>query len=107
MSSLLVAYKRNEQVKNILLPEFVQLYFIQPPKEDGKETEVEEVAEKKEEKQEEKEKRETKEVQTAEIKTDNIPQKSPKKIKTVQCKVMLLDGTEYSCDLEVRHEAFI
>ncbi|XP_039563732.1 band 4.1-like protein 2 isoform X11 [Passer montanus] len=73
---------------------------IQPSKEDGKETEVEEVAGKKEEKQEEK--RETKEVQTAEIKIDNIPQKSPKKIKTVQCKVMLLDGTEYSCDLEKR-----
>ncbi|NXM56665.1 E41L2 protein, partial [Illadopsis cleaveri] len=73
---------------------------IQPSKEDGKEAEVEEVAEKKEEKQEEK--RETKEVQTAEIKIDNIPQKSPKKIKTVQCKVMLLDGTEYSCDLEKR-----
>ncbi|NXE33671.1 E41L2 protein, partial [Ptilorrhoa leucosticta] len=76
--------------------------YFGPPKEDSKETEVEEVAEKKEEKQEEKEKRETKEVQTAEIKTDNIPQKSPKKIKTVQCKVMLLDGTEYSCDLEKR-----
>ncbi|NXI20232.1 E41L2 protein, partial [Irena cyanogastra] len=75
---------------------------IQPSKEDGKETEVEEVAEQKEEKQEEKEKRETKEVQTAEIKVDNIPQKSPKKIKTVQCKVMLLDGTEYSCDIEKR-----
>ncbi|XP_039916366.1 band 4.1-like protein 2 isoform X9 [Hirundo rustica] len=75
---------------------------IQPSKGDGKETEVEEVAEKKEEKQEEKEKRETKEVQTAEIKIDNIPQKSPKKLKTVQCKVMLLDGTEYSCDLEKR-----
>uniref|UniRef100_A0A8C0C0M1 Erythrocyte membrane protein band 4.1 like 2 n=1 Tax=Buteo japonicus TaxID=224669 RepID=A0A8C0C0M1_9AVES len=56
----------------------------------------------KEEKQAEKEKRETKEVQTAEIKTESIPQKSPKKIKTVQCKVMLLDGTEYSCDLEKR-----
>ncbi|KAM6279077.1 band 4.1-like protein 2 isoform 6-T7 [Porphyrio hochstetteri] len=65
----------------------------QPAKEDGKETEVEKAAE-------EKEKRETKEVQTAEIKTENIPQKSPKKMKTVQCKVMLLDGTEYSCDLE-------
>uniref|UniRef100_A0A8C5JLN0 Erythrocyte membrane protein band 4.1 like 2 n=1 Tax=Junco hyemalis TaxID=40217 RepID=A0A8C5JLN0_JUNHY len=75
---------------------------IQPSKEDGKETEVEEVAEKKEETQEEKEKRETKEVQTAEIKIDSIPKKSPKKIKTVQCKVMLLDGTEYSCDLEKR-----
>uniref|UniRef100_A0A8C5TCY9 FERM domain-containing protein n=1 Tax=Malurus cyaneus samueli TaxID=2593467 RepID=A0A8C5TCY9_9PASS len=63
---------------------------------------VEEVAEKNEAKEEEKEKRETKEVQTAEIKTDNIPQKSPKKIKTLQCKVMLLDGTEYTCDLEKR-----
>ncbi|XP_035175804.1 band 4.1-like protein 2 isoform X13 [Oxyura jamaicensis] len=69
----------------------------QPAKEDGKETEVEKVAEEKEEKQD-KEKRETKEVQTAEI----ISQKSPKKIKTVQCKVVLLDGTEYSCDLEKR-----
>ncbi|XP_054675601.1 band 4.1-like protein 2 isoform X6 [Grus americana] len=68
----------------------------QSAKEDGKEPEVEKVAEEKEEK----EKRETKEVQTAEIKTENIPQKSPKKMKTVQCKVMLLDGTEYSCDLE-------
>ncbi|NWZ44978.1 E41L2 protein, partial [Brachypodius atriceps] len=76
--------------------------YFGPSKEDGKESEVEEVAEKKEEKQEEKEKRETKEVQTAEIKIDNIPQKSPKKVKTVQCKVMLLDGTEYSCDLEKR-----
>ncbi|NWY58532.1 E41L2 protein, partial [Chionis minor] len=70
------------------------------PAKDVKETEVEKVAEEKEEKQEEK--RETKEVQTAEIKTENIPQKSPKKSKTVQCKVMLLDGTEYSCDLEKR-----
>lgn len=43
-------------------------------------------------------------MQTAEIKTENIPQKSPKKIKTVQCKVVLLDGTEFSCDLEVRHQ---
>ncbi|XP_066850396.1 band 4.1-like protein 2 isoform X14 [Anser cygnoides] len=68
----------------------------QPAKEDGKE-EVEKVAEEKEEKQE-KEKKETKEVQTAEI----ISQKSPKKIKTVQCKVVLLDGTEYNCDLEKR-----
>ncbi|XP_021246260.1 band 4.1-like protein 2 isoform X6 [Numida meleagris] len=66
----------------------------QPAKEDGKEMEVEKVAEEKEEK----EKRETKEVQTAE----SIPQRPPKKIKTVQCKVVLLDGTEYSCDLEKR-----
>uniref|UniRef100_A0A8C3LG51 Erythrocyte membrane protein band 4.1 like 2 n=1 Tax=Chrysolophus pictus TaxID=9089 RepID=A0A8C3LG51_CHRPC len=67
---------------------------VRPAKEDGKEIEVEKVAEEKEEK----EKRETKEVQTAE----SIPQKPPKKIKTVQCKVVLLDGTEYSCDLEKR-----
>ncbi|KAJ7407905.1 Band 4.1-like protein 2 [Willisornis vidua] len=73
---------------------------MQPVKEDGKEVEVEKVAEKKEENEEKQ--RETKEVQTAEIKTDSIPQKSPKKIKTVQCKVMLLDGSEYSCDLEKR-----
>lgn len=66
----------------------------QPAKEDGKEMEVEKVAEEKDEK----EKRETKEVQTAE----SIPQKPPKKIKTVQCKVVLLDGTEYSCDIEKR-----
>ncbi|XP_053917252.1 band 4.1-like protein 2 isoform X10 [Cuculus canorus] len=72
------------------------------PAKDGKETEVEKVEEEKEDKKEEQEKRETKEVQTAEIKTENIHHKSPKKTKTVQCKVMLLDGTEYSCDLEKR-----
>ncbi|NWH81701.1 E41L2 protein, partial [Piaya cayana] len=70
------------------------------PAKDGKETEVEKVEEEKENKEEKE--RETKEVQTAEIKTENIPRKSPRKIKTVQCKVMLLDGTEYSCDLEKR-----
>ncbi|NXX90508.1 E41L2 protein, partial [Centropus bengalensis] len=65
----------------------------------GKEREVEKVEEKKEEKEE---KRETKEVQTAEMKPEIIPQKSPKKVKMVQCKVVLLDGSEYSCDLEKR-----
>ncbi|NXU53473.1 E41L2 protein, partial [Turnix velox] len=72
------------------------------PAKDGKDTQVEKVAEEVEEKQAEKEKRETKEVQTAEITTENIPQKSPKKSKTVHCEVILLDGTEYSCDLEKR-----
>uniref|UniRef100_A0A8C4XXJ0 Erythrocyte membrane protein band 4.1 like 2 n=1 Tax=Gopherus evgoodei TaxID=1825980 RepID=A0A8C4XXJ0_9SAUR len=66
----------------------------------NKEIEVEKVANEQEEKQ--KEKRETKEVQTSEIKMEKAPQKAPKKIKTVLCKVMLLDGTEYSCDLEKR-----
>ncbi|XP_008941344.1 PREDICTED: band 4.1-like protein 2, partial [Merops nubicus] len=80
----------------------VSIAEAQPVKEDGKETKAEKVAEEKEEKKEEEGKRETKEVQTAETKPQHIPQKSPKKIKTVQCKVMLLDGTEYSCDLEKR-----
>nr|XP_056712924.1 band 4.1-like protein 2 isoform X3 [Euleptes europaea] len=43
---------------------------------------------------------ETKEVQTAEVKIERAVQKTPKKIRTVQCKVVLLDGTEYSCELE-------
>lgn len=47
-------------------------------------------------------KRETKEVQTNELKAEKASQKVTKKTKTVQCKVTLLDGTEYSCDLEVR-----
>ncbi|KAM7172730.1 band 4.1-like protein 2 isoform 2-T7 [Macrochelys suwanniensis] len=74
----------------------------QPAKEDSKEIGVEKVADEQEEKQKVEEKRETKEVQTAEIKIEKAPQKAPKKIKTVPCKVMLLDGTEYSCDLEKR-----
>ncbi|XP_073893140.1 band 4.1-like protein 2 isoform X9 [Macaca fascicularis] len=47
-------------------------------------------------------KRETKEVQTNELKAEKASQKVTKKTKTVQCKVTLLDGTEYSCDLEKR-----
>ncbi|NWU09831.1 E41L2 protein, partial [Cephalopterus ornatus] len=86
--------KEKQSVSSAEVPQLV--------KEDGREVEVEKAAEKKEENEEQKETRETKEVQTAEIKTDDIPRKSPKKIKTVQCKVMLLDGTEYSCDLEKR-----
>uniref|UniRef100_G3TNU1 Erythrocyte membrane protein band 4.1 like 2 n=1 Tax=Loxodonta africana TaxID=9785 RepID=G3TNU1_LOXAF len=42
----------------------------------------------------------TKEVQTNELRADKISQKATKKTKTVQCKVILLDGTEYSCDVE-------
>ncbi|XP_038382709.1 band 4.1-like protein 2 isoform X30 [Canis lupus familiaris] len=47
-------------------------------------------------------KRESKEVQTNELKAEKAAQKAAKKTKMVQCKVMLLDGTEYSCDLEKR-----
>ncbi|XP_004401214.1 PREDICTED: band 4.1-like protein 2 isoform X2 [Odobenus rosmarus divergens] len=62
----------------------------------------EKAKEMKEDKSEEAAKRETKEVQTNELKAEKAFQKASKKTKTVQCKVMLLDGTEYSCDLEKR-----
>ncbi|XP_069866293.1 band 4.1-like protein 2 isoform X4 [Dipodomys merriami] len=47
-------------------------------------------------------KRETKEVQTNELKAEKASLKATKKTKTVQCKVTLLDGSEYTCDLEKR-----
>ncbi|KAM4693990.1 band 4.1-like protein 2 isoform 9-T11 [Discoglossus pictus] len=40
-------------------------------------------------------------VQPTEAKKE-VAHKSPKKVKTVLCKVTLLDGTEYSCDIEKR-----
>lgn len=81
----------------------IHTFFAQPAKEDSKEI----VCEDQEDKQDTDEcKRETKEVQTSEVILEKVLQKTPKKIRTVQCKVMLLDGTEYSCDLEVRNSAF-
>ncbi|XP_027704348.1 band 4.1-like protein 2 isoform X3 [Vombatus ursinus] len=75
----------------------------QPAKEDSKEIEVAKVEGIREDKQEgEAAKRETKEVQTTELKVEKVAQKAAKKIKTVPCKVTLLDGMEYSCDLEKR-----
>ncbi|XP_043744033.1 band 4.1-like protein 2 isoform X6 [Cervus elaphus] len=47
-------------------------------------------------------KRETKEVQTNELKAEKASLKAPKKTRTAQCKVTLLDGTQYCCDLEKR-----
>ncbi|EFB30246.1 hypothetical protein PANDA_012520, partial [Ailuropoda melanoleuca] len=73
----------------------------QPAEEVGKERE-EKVKEMQEDKSEEAAKRETKEVQTNELKAERALQKAGKKTKAVQCKVILLDGTEYSCDLEKR-----
>lgn len=70
----------------------------QPAEEVRKEKEEEK--EMQEDKSEEAAKRETKEVQTNELKAEKAAQKATKKAKTVQCKVTLLDGTEYSCDLE-------
>ncbi|XP_039705850.1 band 4.1-like protein 2 isoform X1 [Pteropus medius] len=74
----------------------------QPAEEVGKEREEEKVKEVQEDKSEAAAKRETKEVQTNELKGEKASQKATKKTKTVQCKVTLLDGTEYSCDLEKR-----
>ncbi|XP_060609349.2 band 4.1-like protein 2 isoform X16 [Anolis sagrei] len=77
---------------------------LYPAKEDSKEI----VSEIKEEKQEaEEEKRETKEVQTGEIKLERMLPKIPKRTRTVQCKVMLLDGTEYNCDLEKKAKGHV
>ncbi|XP_048346696.1 band 4.1-like protein 2 isoform X9 [Sphaerodactylus townsendi] len=70
---------------------------IQLAKEDSNDI----ISEEKEDKQgTEESKMETKEVQTAEVEIERAVQKTPKKIRTVQCKVVLLDGTEYSCELE-------
>ncbi|XP_058530970.1 band 4.1-like protein 2 isoform X10 [Ochotona princeps] len=75
---------------------------IQPAEEISKEREEEKVKEIQQDQTEEATKRETKEVQTNELKSEKTSQKAAKKTKTVQCKVILLDGTEYCCDLEKR-----
>ncbi|XP_073075721.1 band 4.1-like protein 2 isoform X11 [Manis javanica] len=74
----------------------------QPVEELSEEKEEEKVNEIQEDKSEEVAKRETKEVQTNELQAVKPSQKTAKKTKTVPCKVTLLDGTEYSCDLEKR-----
>ncbi|XP_052607182.1 band 4.1-like protein 2 isoform X21 [Peromyscus californicus insignis] len=75
----------------------------QPVEEVRKDREEEKIKETQEDKLEgEAAKRETKEVQTSELKVELASQKTAKKTKTVLAKVTLLDGTEYSCDLEKR-----
>uniref|UniRef100_A0A3Q2I0N2 Erythrocyte membrane protein band 4.1 like 2 n=1 Tax=Equus caballus TaxID=9796 RepID=A0A3Q2I0N2_HORSE len=78
-----------------------QVFRQQPAEEVSKERE-EKVKEVQDDKSEEAARRETKEVQTNELKAEKASQKAPKKTKTVPCKVTLLDGSEYSCDLEKR-----
>ncbi|XP_077782125.1 band 4.1-like protein 2 isoform X8 [Podarcis muralis] len=76
----------------------------QPAKEDSKEI----VFEVKEDKQDSEEgQRESKEVQTGEIRIERVLPKTPKRTRTVQCKVVLLDGTEYSCDLEKKAKGHV
>ncbi|XP_029450434.1 band 4.1-like protein 2 isoform X8 [Rhinatrema bivittatum] len=75
---------------------------IQPAKEHNKE-EIEYVPEENEEVQIiEHVKNETKEILTVEAKPEKISQKTPKKMKTIPCKVILLDGTEFNCEIEKR-----
>ncbi|XP_070317488.1 band 4.1-like protein 2 isoform X11 [Odocoileus virginianus] len=76
---------------------------LQPVEEGRKEREGEKVKETQEaEVMDEAAKRETKEVQTNELKAEKASLKAPKKSRTAQCKVTLLDGTQYCCDLEKR-----
>ncbi|XP_044280630.1 band 4.1-like protein 2 isoform X9 [Varanus komodoensis] len=76
----------------------------QPAKEDSKEI----VSELKGGSQDTEEgKRDTKEVQTNEVQLERAVQKPSKKIRTVQCKVVLLDGTEYNCDLEKKAKGHV
>ncbi|CAO2628221.1 Band 4.1-like protein 2 [Lemmus lemmus] len=75
----------------------------QPAEEVRKDREEEKIKETQEDKLEgEAAKRETKEVQTSELKVEVASQKAAKKTKAILAKVTLLDGTEYSCDLEKR-----
>ncbi|XP_049994176.1 band 4.1-like protein 2 isoform X11 [Alexandromys fortis] len=75
----------------------------QPAEEVRKDREEEKIKETQEDKMEgEAANRETKEVQTSELKVEVASQKAAKKTKAVLAKVTLLDGTEYSCDLEKR-----
>ncbi|KAF6113641.1 erythrocyte membrane protein band 4.1 like 2 [Phyllostomus discolor] len=81
-----------EETPSVSGPETQPAEEVRKEREDEKEIQ--------EDKSEEAAKRETKEVQTNELKAEKAAQKATKKAKTVQCKVTLLDGTEYSCDLE-------
>ncbi|XP_064216764.1 band 4.1-like protein 2 isoform X8 [Aotus nancymaae] len=99
-----MAQKKQQEIKVEVKEEkpSVSKAEMQPTEQVSKERE-EKVKETQEDKLEgEAAKRETKEVQTNELKAEKAFQKVAKKTKTVQCKVTLLDGTEYSCDLEKR-----
>ncbi|XP_064412188.1 band 4.1-like protein 2 isoform X9 [Latimeria chalumnae] len=74
----------------------------QSAKEDQKEDTLERDSKIIQEKEEKEGKTETKEVQTSETTVEKSPQKPVKKMKAVQCKVLLLDGTECAYELEKR-----
>lgn len=99
-----MALQKQQQIKVDVKEEKppVSSLEMQPVEEVSKEREEEKGKEIQEDTLDEAAKRETKEVQTNELKAEKASQKATKKTKTVQCKVTLLDGTEYSCDLEKR-----
>uniref|UniRef100_A0A8D1A450 Protein 4.1 n=1 Tax=Sus scrofa TaxID=9823 RepID=A0A8D1A450_PIG len=99
-----MALQKQQQIKVDVKEEKppVSSLETQPVEEVSKEREEEKGKEIQEDTLDEAAKRETKEVQTNELKAEKASQKATKKTKTVQCKVTLLDGTEYSCDLEKR-----
>ncbi|XP_042637784.1 band 4.1-like protein 2 [Orycteropus afer afer] len=95
------APRKQQEIKVEVKEEKPSVSIAQAAEEESKEREETKEKEILEEKGEgEAAKRETKEVQTNELKAEKESQKATKKTKTVQCKVTLLDGTEYSCDLE-------
>ncbi|KAM6185212.1 band 4.1-like protein 2 [Rhynchocyon petersi] len=92
-----IAQRKQQEVKVVVKEDKPS-----PAKDEGKAKQGETEKEIQEEKPREAAKRETKEVQTNELKAEKESLKATKKTKTVQCKVTLLDGTEYGCDLEKR-----
>ncbi|CAI9173512.1 unnamed protein product [Rangifer tarandus platyrhynchus] len=99
------AQRKQQEIKLDVKEEkpLVSSQETQPVEEGRKEREGEKVKETQEaEVMDEAAKRETKEVQTNELKAEKASLKAPKKSRTAQCKVTLLDGTQYCCDLEKR-----
>ncbi|XP_069463494.1 band 4.1-like protein 2 isoform X6 [Ambystoma mexicanum] len=76
----------------------------QPAKEEGLETgrEIQVVAEEKTEKEEDEETKKDAKENSVKSKTEKVSEKLPKKLKTVLCKVIFLDKTEYSYEIEKR-----
>ncbi|XP_066555648.1 band 4.1-like protein 2 isoform X9 [Amia ocellicauda] len=76
----------------------------QPAKEDRRDDSLEKETDLKEEEKNGagEEKKVEEHIEKPEVITDKPPVKPPKKMKTVMCKVTMLDGTEYPCEVEKR-----
>lgn len=73
---------------------------IQP--EDGEKTEEEAAEEEKEDKGEEKEEGKEKPVRDKKAEKKSEETKGSKRQKTIQCKVIMLDDSQFECELDVR-----